>query len=114
VSLDGRSKTRPGHGRCKTCVARTQEKRWWDEGTHRAIGQTDYAEIWIRIARALEIINKLNEEINAALTDPKVKARIADLGGTALAGSPAEFREFIGAYTEKWSKVIKLAGIKVD
>jgi tripartite-type tricarboxylate transporter receptor subunit TctC len=62
----------------------------------------------------VEIINKLNEEINAALTDPKMKARIADLGGTVLAGSPAEFRTFIGAYTEKWSKVIKLAGIKVD
>src|SRR5262245_912788 len=62
----------------------------------------------------VEIINKLNEEINAALTDPKMKARIADLGGTVLTGSPAEFRAFIGAYTEKWSKVIKLAGIKVD
>jgi tripartite-type tricarboxylate transporter receptor subunit TctC len=62
----------------------------------------------------VEIINKLNEEINAALTDPKMKARIADLGGTVLTGSPAEFRAFIGAYTEKWAKVIKLAGIKAD
>jgi tripartite-type tricarboxylate transporter receptor subunit TctC len=52
----------------------------------------------------VEIINKLNEEINAALTDPKMKARIADLGGTVLVSSPAEFRTFIGAYTDKWAK----------
>ena len=62
----------------------------------------------------VEIINKLNEEINAALTDPKMKARIADLGGTVLTGSPAEFRTFIGAYTEKWAKVIRAANIKAD
>jgi tripartite-type tricarboxylate transporter receptor subunit TctC len=60
----------------------------------------------------VEIINKLNGEINAAITDPKMKARIADLGGTVFASSPAEFRTFIAAYTEKWAKVIKFAGIK--
>src|SRR5262245_39122047 len=62
----------------------------------------------------VEIVNKLNEETNAALTDPKLKARIADLGGTVFASSPAEFRTFVGAYTEKWAKVIKIAGIKAD
>jgi tripartite-type tricarboxylate transporter receptor subunit TctC len=62
----------------------------------------------------VEIINKLNEEINAALTDPKMKARIADLGGTVRTGSPAEFRTFIGAYTEKWGKVIRAANIKAE
>jgi tripartite-type tricarboxylate transporter receptor subunit TctC len=62
----------------------------------------------------VEIINKLNEEINAALTDAKMKARIADLGGTVLASSPAEFRTLIGAYTEKWAKVIRAANIKAD
>src|SRR5258708_38384236 len=61
----------------------------------------------------VEIVNKLNEEINAVLTDPEIKARIADLGGTVFASSPAEFRTFIAAYTEKWAKVIKFSGAKV-
>jgi tripartite-type tricarboxylate transporter receptor subunit TctC len=60
------------------------------------------------------IIDKLNKEINAALADPKIKTRIADLGGTVLAGSPAEFGRLIADETEKWSKVIKFAGIKPD
>ena len=62
----------------------------------------------------VEIINRLNEEINAALTDPKMRARIADLGGNVLGSSPAEFRTFIGAYTEKWGKVIRAANIKAE
>jgi tripartite-type tricarboxylate transporter receptor subunit TctC len=61
----------------------------------------------------VEIVNKLNEELNAVVTDPKIKARIADLGGTVFASSPAEFRTFIAAYTEKWAKVIKFSGAKV-
>jgi len=61
-----------------------------------------------------EIVNKLNKEVNAALADPSMKARLADLGGTALAGSPAEFGKFIADETEKWGKVIKFAGIKAD
>jgi tripartite-type tricarboxylate transporter receptor subunit TctC len=59
-----------------------------------------------------EIIHKLNEEINAGLADPKVKARLADLGGTPLTGSPTDFEAFIAAETEKWAKVVKFAGIK--
>jgi tripartite-type tricarboxylate transporter receptor subunit TctC len=59
-----------------------------------------------------EIIRKLNEEINAGLADPKVKARLADLGGTPLTGSPTDFEAFIAAETEKWAKVVKFAGIK--
>jgi tripartite-type tricarboxylate transporter receptor subunit TctC len=59
-----------------------------------------------------EIIGKLNKEINAALADPKVKARFADLGGTVLPGSPADFEKFIADETEKWAKVVKFAGIK--
>jgi tripartite-type tricarboxylate transporter receptor subunit TctC len=62
----------------------------------------------------VEIINKLNEEINAAITDAKMKVRIADLGGTVFASSPAEFRTFIAAYTEKWAKVIRAANIKAQ
>ena len=61
-----------------------------------------------------EIIDKLNKEINAGLADPKIKARLADLGGTVLAGSPAEFGKLIADETEKWGKVVKFAGIKPE
>jgi len=62
----------------------------------------------------VEIIAKLNEGINAALADPKMKARLADLGGTPLPGSPADFGKFIAAETEKWGKVIRAANIKAE
>jgi tripartite-type tricarboxylate transporter receptor subunit TctC len=61
-----------------------------------------------------EIIDKLNKEINFALADPKMKARLADLGGTALAGSPADFGKLIAEETEKWAKVIRAANIKAE
>jgi tripartite-type tricarboxylate transporter receptor subunit TctC len=61
-----------------------------------------------------EIIDKLNKEINAGLADPKMAARIADLGATVLAGTPAEFGQLIADETEKWGKVVKFAGIKAD
>jgi tripartite-type tricarboxylate transporter receptor subunit TctC len=61
-----------------------------------------------------EIIDKLNREVNAALADPRVKARFADLGGMALAGSPAEFGRLIADETEKWAKVIRAANIKAE
>jgi tripartite-type tricarboxylate transporter receptor subunit TctC len=61
-----------------------------------------------------EIVDKLNREINAALADPKMKARLADLGGTVLPGSPAEFSKLIADETEKWGKVIKFSGAKAD
>jgi tripartite-type tricarboxylate transporter receptor subunit TctC len=61
-----------------------------------------------------EIIDKLNREINVALADPKMKARLADLGGTVLPGSPAEFAKLIADETEKWGKVVKFAGIKPE
>jgi tripartite-type tricarboxylate transporter receptor subunit TctC len=60
-----------------------------------------------------EIIDKLNKAINAGLADPQMKARIADLGYTVFASSPAEFSTFIAAYTEKWAKVIKFSGAKI-
>ena len=59
-----------------------------------------------------EIVNKLNKEINAALADPKIKARFAALGGTVLRGSPADFGKLIADETEKWGKVIRAANIK--
>src|SRR5215467_6519103 len=62
----------------------------------------------------IEIIDKLNTEINAGLADPKIKARLADLGVIVLAGTPAEFAKHIADETEKWGKLIKMANIKPD
>jgi tripartite-type tricarboxylate transporter receptor subunit TctC len=60
------------------------------------------------------IVDRLNREINAALDDPKLKTRLADLGGTLLAGSPADFGKLMADDTEKWGKVIRAANIKVE
>ena len=60
------------------------------------------------------IIGMLNREVNAGLADPAIKTRIADLGGTVLALSPAKFGKFIADETEKWAKVIKFVGVKAD
>jgi tripartite-type tricarboxylate transporter receptor subunit TctC len=61
-----------------------------------------------------EIIDRLNREINAGLADPKIKARLVDLGGVLLAGSPADFSKLIAEDTEKWGKVIRAANIKPE
>jgi tripartite-type tricarboxylate transporter receptor subunit TctC len=61
-----------------------------------------------------QIIDQLNEAINAGLADPKIKARLADLGGTPLLGSPADLGKLIADETEKWGKVVKFAGVKAD
>jgi tripartite-type tricarboxylate transporter receptor subunit TctC len=61
-----------------------------------------------------EIIDKLNREINAGLSDPKIKARFVDMGGAAPPGSPADFGKLIVDETEKWAKVIRAANIKPD
>jgi tripartite-type tricarboxylate transporter receptor subunit TctC len=60
----------------------------------------------------VEIIDRLNQSINAALADPNVKARLADLGSTVLAGSPADFGKMITEETEKWAKVVRFSGAK--
>jgi tripartite-type tricarboxylate transporter receptor subunit TctC len=62
----------------------------------------------------VEIVDKLNKEINAGLADPELKARLADLGGDVLALSPADFGKLIADETEKWGKVIRAANIKVQ
>jgi tripartite-type tricarboxylate transporter receptor subunit TctC len=60
------------------------------------------------------IIDKLNAEINAALADAKMKARLADIGGEVLPGSAAEFSKLIADETEKWAKVVKFAGLRPE
>ena len=61
-----------------------------------------------------EIIDRLNKEINAILADAKTKARLAELGATVLAGSPADFGKLVAEETEKWGKVVKFSGAKPD
>ena len=61
-----------------------------------------------------EIVERLNKEINAGLADPKVKARLAESGGTVLPGSPADYGKLIASETEKWGKVIRAANIKPE
>jgi hypothetical protein len=65
------------------------------------------------IGAPVGIVEKL-KEINSILADPNVKARIADIGGTVLPGSPADFGKLIGDETEKWAKVIKFSGARAD
>jgi tripartite-type tricarboxylate transporter receptor subunit TctC len=62
----------------------------------------------------VELVDRLNRETNAGLADPTVKARLADLGGMSLAGSPENFRELIADETDKWGRVVKSAGIKLE
>jgi tripartite-type tricarboxylate transporter receptor subunit TctC len=59
-----------------------------------------------------EIVEKLNKEIKAALADPKLKGRLADLGAEPMLMTPAEFGKLIADETEKWAKVVRFAGIK--
>ena len=61
-----------------------------------------------------EIIEKLNKEINAGLADPKMKAKLSDLGGTPFAGSPGDFEKFIADESETWGKVVRAANLKAD
>jgi tripartite-type tricarboxylate transporter receptor subunit TctC len=76
------------------------------------------ASIWYGVcapkATPAEIVEKLNKEINAALADPKMKARLADLGGDVLAYLPADFGKLIADETEKWGNVIRTLDIKAE
>ena len=77
-----------------------ETSNWWGVGAPRNTPAT--------------IIDKLNGEINAGLADPKMRARLAELGVTALPGSRADFNKLIAAETEKWGKVVRAANIKLD
>ena len=81
-------------------------------------GISFYWRCWRQRRRRLpwptSIIDRLNNEINAALADPKIKARLEDLGATVLPGTPADFGKLIAEETEKWGKVVRAANIKPD
>ena len=76
------------------------------------------ASVWYGIAAPkgtpAEIIDKLNQAVNVVLAEPRVKARLADLGGTPMPMTPAEFGRLVVTETEKWAKVVKAAGAKAD
>jgi tripartite-type tricarboxylate transporter receptor subunit TctC len=76
------------------------------------------ASIWYGVGvpknTPIQIVEKLNKEINAGLADPKLQARLAELGGIPLGGSPAEFAKLIAEETEKWGKVVKASGAKPE
>jgi tripartite-type tricarboxylate transporter receptor subunit TctC len=79
----------------------------------------DYeASVWFGVGvprnTPTDVVDRLSREINAGLADPKIKARLADLGGTPFQSSPSEFGKFIADDTEKWGKVIRAANIKAD
>ncbi|QQS12639.1 MAG: tripartite tricarboxylate transporter substrate binding protein [Rhodospirillales bacterium] len=73
-----------------------------------------FAGIGVPTGTPPEVIALLNKELNAGLADPKIKTRIVELGGTPIGGTPAEFGKIITDATEKWAKVIKFAGVKVE
>jgi tripartite-type tricarboxylate transporter receptor subunit TctC len=73
---------------------------WWGIGAPRGTPE--------------EIVKSLNAEINAGLADPKLNARFVEMGALILGGTPAEFGKMIADETEKWGKVVKFAGAKVD
>jgi tripartite-type tricarboxylate transporter receptor subunit TctC len=100
VTSAGRSDALPDLPTLADFVPGFEASNWWGVGAPKNT--------------PAEIIRRLNQEINAALADPVIKARFADLGATVFPGSPAEFGKFIADETERWGKVVKFAGIKAD
>ena len=100
VTTTARSEALPDVPTIADFVPGYEDSNWWGFGAPKATPAAS--------------VDKLNKEVNAALDDPKMKTRLADLGGVALPGSPAEFGKLIATETEKWAKVIKFAGIKAE
>ena len=98
VTTATRSDALPGIPSMGEFVAGYEASNWFGVGAPKAT--------------PAEIIEKLNKEINAGLAEPKMKARLADLGGDVLTLSPADFGKLIAEDTEKWRRVIRAANIK--
>jgi tripartite-type tricarboxylate transporter receptor subunit TctC len=100
VTTAARSETLPNVPTVGEFVPGYEASPWWGVGAPKNT--------------PVEIINKLNKEINAGLADPKIRARLADLGATVITGSPADFGKLIADETEKWAKVVKFSGARVE
>ena len=100
VTTANRSEALPGIPTVSEFVSGYEASNWWGIAAPKGT--------------PAEIVGKLNSELNAAVADPKIKARFADLGGSSLAGSPADFAKLIADETDKWAKVIRAAKIKPE
>jgi tripartite-type tricarboxylate transporter receptor subunit TctC len=100
VTTVARSNTLPNIPSVAEFVPEFEASQWYGVGAPRDT--------------SADIVATLNKEINAGLADPKLKAQLADLGGTMLASTPAEFGALVAAETEKWGKVVKFSGAKAD
>jgi len=100
VTTTTRSQALPDVPTIADFVPGYEDSNWWGFGAPKATPAA--------------IVDKLNQETNAALADPRIKARLAELGGNVLAGSPVDFGKLIAAETEKWAKVVKFGGIKPE
>jgi tripartite-type tricarboxylate transporter receptor subunit TctC len=100
VTTATRSETLPGIPTMREFVPGYEASQWFGIGAPKNT--------------PADVVDKLNREINAGLADPKIKARLADLGGEVLTLSPADFGKLIADETEKWGKVIRAANIKPE
>ncbi len=100
VTTDVRSPALPGVPTVAETVPGYEASAWFGMGTPHGTPR--------------EVIDILNREINAALKDPKMVAKLADLGGTPMIGTPEDFGNVIKSETEKWAKVVKFSGAKVE
>jgi tripartite-type tricarboxylate transporter receptor subunit TctC len=100
VTTATRSEALPGIPTVGEFVPGYEVSSWWGAGVPKKT--------------PADIVDKLNKAINTGLADPKIKARLAELGGTVLGGSPSDFGKLIADETEKWGRVIKFAGLKAE
>jgi len=98
VTTTSRSEALPGLPTVAEFIPGYEVSGWYGVGTPKST--------------PAEIVERLNKEVNAGLADPGMKAKLAEMGGMALAGSPADFGKLVADETEKWAKVIRAANIK--